>query len=905
MMRNRTELALTLALLLAPIATAQTAWTSATAVPQRQLTSICALQTTGGAGPDITIPDDGNVYRIDGNANCGLITVRGSLVCAPGITAELKTDGILIDGANARLECGISGAPFSGDLTVTIRNDRAFPTGAGERSIIVRNGGTLSLHGKGTKSATTRLNADALAGDGRISVLDASGWQAGDEIFVTTTSTYPDQTEPVTLTDDCPGNVCSFTPTLKHFHYGAGTQDYLGAGEAGTTLTADLRAYVANLERNITIRGDDDAHWANPIPKGGHLMVMAGASLYLDAVELVRMGQREFLGRYPIHWHHAGLITGQYVRNSSIHDSSSRCVALHNAHQGEFSDNVCYNVVGHAIFLENGNEIENTIEGNLIADVIEPDRFTELLESDVNAQISRWRGPAGVWVANPDNTIRDNVVVNAGTGYWHAYAQRLWCSEDPQGTISAPVHGKYCSWVAPGKTPFNVQPSRSLTRLYENNVAVSSRVGHSWDGGPNGALVGSGNEFNRMPTTTAYQPPSQQTFESMHAYRSQKTGVYYRGTGQTALIKNAVIAEAPIGWFGTGTQDFFDSVFIGISDAYQGLLESDEDFYYHVDDDFLAVDRGNINHLFRGWGLYDGSNHFRHVTFDYPDTPMVLGGKEITPVPISIFGRAHFANHVLQQIAFTQEPYRRINLDAQTFTVNWKDVEASESIFDVDGSLFGERGFIRPDVPWNEHAGCGVRSSVLSGSTVLHCAPISQSLKIQMAETNGAFNPDHQEFTARRLDTQTTISHPTIPNPLFDKFQLIDSPDTPVSYMVEDLNFKSAADGNLFWIETYEQGDWSPLIGIPLGSAVNLPSGCATVDDFELRVWPNSGGGMIKLAGSLQEIRDFEDPTYKGAYYRLTGSNTLVIKLSGGNLIGSATEPFQHKGHAKFDLVCP
>lgn len=40
------------------------------------------------------------------------------------------------------------------------------------------------------------------------------------------------------------------------------------------------------------------------------------------------MGQ-QVLGRYPIHYHIAGVIYGSYTRGVSIHDCFSRCVTLH------------------------------------------------------------------------------------------------------------------------------------------------------------------------------------------------------------------------------------------------------------------------------------------------------------------------------------------------------------------------------------------------------------------------------------------------------------------------------------------------------------------------------------------------------------------------------------------------
>ncbi|MEO1576575.1 MAG: G8 domain-containing protein, partial [Pseudomonadota bacterium] len=260
-------------------------------VPAQQITNLCALQPIGGGAPDIVIPDNGQVHEISGNANCGLITVNGTLRCADGVNAVVKMDGMLIMGPNARLECGTASNRFDGNVTFTLRNNRAFPAhpGHGERAFVVMNGGTLDLHGQIRKARFSRLNQDADAGTTSLTTPGLIGWEAGDQIILTTTSTYPDQTELLTLADSCPGGICAVTGALAHFHYGSAPHVYPGAGQNGQDLSVDMRAHIANVERNITIRGADDTYWNSADPKGGHLMIMGGATARIDAVEFNRM----------------------------------------------------------------------------------------------------------------------------------------------------------------------------------------------------------------------------------------------------------------------------------------------------------------------------------------------------------------------------------------------------------------------------------------------------------------------------------------------------------------------------------------------------------------------------------------------------------------------------------------
>ncbi|ANM31032.1 hypothetical protein ABI59_17820 [Acidobacteria bacterium Mor1] len=898
--------------------------TAVASQPYSQLFPLCNL-TGGGVPGDITIPDDGTIYQISSTTTCGLIRVEGVLECAPGVTATLNADGILVTGPNARLQCGSPSNRFDGKLIFNIRNDRSFPGMSGnERMIMAMNGGTISLHGGIRKARITRLNADAQKNSSSFSVLSAGSWQDKDPVLLTTTSTYPDQNELHTLSGDCVGNACSTNNPLQYFHYGDGTQTYLGAGTNGQDLTVDMRGYAANLRRNIRIRGANDGFWQNQM-KGAHVMAMAGTEIYIDGVEFNRVGQLGILGRYPFHWHHAGNVNGQYVRNSSIRNSGSRCIALHNTHKAKVTNNVCYNVQGHAIFLEEGNEVENVITDNLIVNVNEPPAGQNLLQSDIDVQLSRWRGSAGIWISNPDNTIDDNVVVDAGTGYWHAYVHNLFCYDDPadqQGTAN-PDYGKYCNWIPrqnPGQS--NVNPVRTRTLSYADNVAYSCRIGHTWDGAPDGAQTpGSTNPFDRDLIVTGYAPRddqgalTQELFEGMHAYKSGKTAIYYRGLASTALIQNAVVAEAPMGWFGTGQQDFWDSLFVGISANFDGTVGG-EDFHYHADTSFPLWDRHGNGQLMAAVGLYDGPNHFKNVTYDYPVGPMFLddgdGNKEVTPTPFRIFGRAHFANHVVEQLHFTQNPYRRINLDAQAFPINWKDVEASESVFDADGSLFGNSGFIRSDIPFVDTPGdCMVGANVAPNSTVLICKSKTMSVKFQMDQdlTIGNLTPDFQKFRATRLDTDEWVEGNG--NVLFDKFQTHINAALDVTYEVSDLNFKSGGvapypdghSGNLVWIESFNVGDWSPVILIDGASATNLASSCATPADYRLAMWPG-WSGQIHEATSSGEIRSFNNPNFAGAFFRVP-NGSLALKLKGtATLPGNMDPAVFHTGHTKFDLIC-
>ncbi len=70
------------------------------------------------------------------------------------------------------------------------------------------------------------------------------------------------------------------------------------------------------------------------------------------------MGQMGVLGRYPLHFHHAGDVSNAnaYILDCSIVDSNQRAVTIHDTHFLRVRRNVAHNIFGHAFFIEDGHE---------------------------------------------------------------------------------------------------------------------------------------------------------------------------------------------------------------------------------------------------------------------------------------------------------------------------------------------------------------------------------------------------------------------------------------------------------------------------------------------------------------------------------------------------------------------
>ena len=165
--------------------------------------------------------------------------------------------------------------------------------------------------------------------------------------------------------------------------------DYMHFGKI--TFDVDERGEVGMLTRNIKLQASADAEQSF---YGGHVMAMAGSKMFVEGVELNRMGQNLQLARYPIHWHLVGDAKGQYIRNASIHDTYNRCVTVHGTNDLRIENNVTYNTVGHCFFLEDAIEHGNEFVHNL--GVVEHDgqlkrRMARRLRAHCNSHLKKVR----------------------------------------------------------------------------------------------------------------------------------------------------------------------------------------------------------------------------------------------------------------------------------------------------------------------------------------------------------------------------------------------------------------------------------------------------------------------------------------------------------------------------------
>jgi hypothetical protein len=502
----------------------------------------------------------------------GGITINGKLTFADNANVELSTEWIMVHG---ELAIGTEAKPYTRKATITLTDNVKDEQlmGMGDRGIML-SGGTLNLHGDRTNT-WTKLSATANAGATSIQVLNAAQWRVGDEIVLASTDYDPHQAERRTIAA-ISGNTITLDKKLDYMHFGKITYD------------VDERGEVGLLTRNIRIQASPDAEQTF---FGGHIMAMVTSRMFIEGVELNRMGQNLELARYPIHWHLVGDGgKGQYIKNAAIHDTYNRCVTVHGTNDVRVENNVTYNTVGHCFFLEDGIEHGNEFVHNLAIQTkchtskpCVPTNLSAAGESTGPRQGAATSGQnskdvllpsdntvSSFWITNPDNIYRDNVAAGAdANGFW------MSLPEHPNGAFQDSDASK-ATW-----------PRRTAPREFKGNVAHSNYDGFMFDrniAANNTFTVSAGSLTALESPTDANSKAVPSVFENLTTYKNRNGGIW--GRGEMHLFKNVKFADNAMGFThaaGGGRYEYtsrvIDSLFVGETENVGNPTTADEKAY--------------------------------------------------------------------------------------------------------------------------------------------------------------------------------------------------------------------------------------------------------------------------------------------------------------------------------------
>ena len=402
-----------------------------------------SVYTWGGESPpvegDFVVVPKGQTLALDVHTPIlsFLLIQGGTVMFLDTQDVSLHTQFVLITD-NGALQVGTEDEPFTHKAEIVLYGhvlSQEIPI-YGAKTLAVRHG-TLDLHGFPLNVTWTKLDITANAGDTMITLQEAVPWEVGGKIVIASTSYSQRENEEVEITAiDGSRTVLTINPPLRYKH--------LSVKQTIAGQYIDTSAEVGYLTRNVVFKGNRIEEWVTTIPAcpqgfnpgqfaiqtcflgrfgeetgsdqfGGQIMLHAPVQNQklvtgrIEYVEVTHAGQAFKLGRYPIHFHLNGDVSGSYVRGCGIHHTFNRAVTIHAVNNLLVEKNVAYNVMGHAYFLEDGVEVGNIIQDNLGV-------FVRGSSSLLNVDVT----PATFWVVNPNNIIRRNAAAGGSHfGFWY------------------------------------------------------------------------------------------------------------------------------------------------------------------------------------------------------------------------------------------------------------------------------------------------------------------------------------------------------------------------------------------------------------------------------------------------------------------------------------------------------
>ncbi|CAE7249476.1 Cemip2 [Symbiodinium sp. CCMP2592] len=196
----------------------------------------------------------------------------------------------------------------------------------------------------------------------------------------------------------------------------------------------EMAAEVVNLQRSVVITGD---HYDfSTSAKGLHTISAHGGVMDIRFARVEYCGQRNFMGKYCLHFHHAGQCPDCTFKGNAVYQSAQIGITVHGTHRSLVEGNVMWDTSSAGVYVEDGNEMFNTISNNVIICSVHSKCSTPWDVQLDNA--------AGIYMIGMTNNLIENRVAGFENCIW------------THGSIYLNGQGAALGKVCPQNTPFGI-----------------------------------------------------------------------------------------------------------------------------------------------------------------------------------------------------------------------------------------------------------------------------------------------------------------------------------------------------------------------------------------------------------------------------------------------------------------
>ena len=326
----------------------------------------------------------------------------------------------------------------------------------------------------------------AFAGDQSIEVdgdLLSDGWRVGDAIVIAYMSHRAEDADRRVITSLSPSSdstVIGLSQPLVSTRLGRPDRR--------------LQSEVLNLSRGVTITGD-------PISNGIGLHTIGFHAKHhmIHYTRVENCGQLGITGKYCLHFHHAMDCPMCSFVGNAIERGEQRGIIIHGTHNSLTERNVLFDLKGSYIYIEDGNEMQNTIRQNV---ALCP-RKDSCRQGGTDNGLADDNHQSGIWALSVSNDFIENRNIGHREGFFTQTtafgrgrgkaANRVCTMNAPLGIFRGNVQhsnarfGWYLDSNWPRKINRSVESNGYLPKDEFGNTDFSSCEALTPDGRDNGA----------------------------------------------------------------------------------------------------------------------------------------------------------------------------------------------------------------------------------------------------------------------------------------------------------------------------------------------------------------------------------------------------------------------------------